>query len=148
MIYYILSHTSDLNLRNIVEPINVGDRIKLLWLQLGTYLYLKIFWNVDSISYLYNIVKLTATEDIYSNKKRDIDMVGELWNSIANTNSAYLILYKISPLGNILTYTFGTMISCFRASFSLRKKVSGIQTLVGSVSVRYFNRPVIRWNIF
>ena len=52
-----------------------------------------------------------------------------------------LILYKISPLGNILTYTFGTMISCFRASFSLRKKVSGIHTFVGSVNVRYFNLP-------
>ena len=33
------------------------------------------------------------------------------------------------------------MISCFLASFSFRKKVSGIQTLVGSVNVKYFNRP-------
>ena len=33
------------------------------------------------------------------------------------------------------------MISCFRASFSFRKNVSGIHTLVGSVNVRYLRRP-------
>jgi len=33
------------------------------------------------------------------------------------------------------------MISCFRASFSLRKNVSGIHIFVGSVSVKYFRRP-------
>ena len=53
----------------------------------------------------------------------------------------YLILYKISPFGNILTYTLGTIISCLLASFSFRKNVSGIQTLVGSVNVRYLRCP-------
>ena len=48
----------------------------------------------------------------------------------------YLILYSISPFGYIRTYTFGTIISCFLASFSFLKKVSGIQTFDGSVSVR------------
>ena len=55
----------------------------------------------------------------------------------------YLILQRISPFGQILTYTLGTIISCFFASFSFLKKVSGIQTLEGSVRVKQFSFPEI-----
>ena len=68
-----------------------------------------------------------------------IDAVCSWWDYIWHI--PYLILYKISPFGNILTYTLGTIISCLLASFSFRKNVSGIQTLVGSVNVRYLRCP-------
>ena len=48
-----------------------------------------------------------------------------------------LMLYKISPFGNILTYMFGARILWNLPIFSFLKNVSGIHTFFASVIVRY-----------
>ena len=49
----------------------------------------------------------------------------------------YLMLYKTSPFGKILTYKFGAKMLWKLPIFSFLKKVSGIHILVASINVKY-----------
>ena len=58
--------------------------------------------------------------------------------------TTHLMLQRTSPSGKTLTYRLGVRMVWNLPIFSLRKKVSGIHTLLASVIVRYFILPNIR----
>ena len=56
---------------------------------------------------------------------------GNFCNFIGQSNTIVnLWLYNTLPSGNMRINLFGTVITCDLASFALRKKVSGVQTLL------------------